>query len=83
MYNSGEKIVSPIQVINEKSTHAIQKFFMLKAQTALATGHFSKQLGFWSAVVPLPPPPPHQYKKGVQYKSGTSIFGRNKNLQYD
>ena len=26
---------------------------MLKTQTALATGHFSNQLGFWGAVIPL------------------------------
>ena len=30
---------------------------MLKAQTALATGHFSNQVGFWGAV--FPPPPLH------------------------
>ena len=47
---------------------------MLKAQTALATGHFSNQLGFWGAVVP-PPPPPQSKNKDLQYKLDTSIFG--------
>ena len=44
-----EKTVRPIQ-INEKSTP--YKSFMLKAQTASATGHFSNQLGFCGAVSP-------------------------------
>ena len=54
---------------------------MLKAQTALATGHFSNQLGYGGAVTPLP-----QYKQGcaVQvYESGTSIPSTNKDVQYE
>ena len=62
-----------MQMINEKVLTPY-KCFMLKAQTALATGHFSDQVGFWGAVV-LP-----QYK---HYKSGTSIFGMNKGLQFE
>ena len=47
MYNSREKrnVLTPY------------KSFMLKAQTALAKGHFSNQLRFWGAVV-------RQYKQG-------------------
>ena len=52
---------------------------MLKAQTALATGHFSNQLRFWGAVAPPSP----STSKDVQYKSGISIFGTNKDLQYE
>ena len=63
----------------EKSTD-LYKSFMLKAQTALATGHFSNQLEFWGAVVPPPPP---STNKDVLYKSGTSIFGTNKDLKYE
>ena len=57
-------------MINEKSTDSY-KGFMLKAPTALATGHFSNQ---------PPPPPPPQYKQGCV---GTSIFSRDKDLQYE
>ena len=41
-YSSREKSVSPVQMINEKSyVLTPYKSFMMKAQTALATGHFS------------------------------------------
>ena len=36
--------------------------FMLKAQIALATGHFFNQLGHVGAVTP--PPPPQSHKQG-------------------
>ena len=62
-------------MINEK-VHTKYKSFMLKAQTALATGHSSNLLGFWGAVVPPPPT-----SKDMQYKPGTSILGTNKDLQ--
>ena len=65
-----------------KKVLTLYKTFMLKAQTALATGHFSNQVEFWGAVVP--PPPPSSSSKDVQYKSGASVFGTNKkDLQYE
>ena len=51
MYHSREKSVSPIQMINEKILTP-HKSFMLMAQTALATGQFPNQMGFWGAVFP-------------------------------
>ena len=45
VYNRREKSVSPMQMIDLKSTDPVQKF-ILKAQTALATGHFSNQLDY-------------------------------------
>ena len=56
-------------MITEKSTDPIQKFYA-KAQKALATGHFSYQLGFWGAVVPPP------------YKQGCAVQIRHTDLQY-
>ena len=59
-------------------TEGCYKSFMLKAQTALATGHFSNQLGSGSAVTPPP-----SISKDVHYKSGTWIFSTKKDVQYE
>ena len=63
-------------MINEKVL-TLYKSFWLKAQTALATGHFSNKLGFLGAVVHP------STSKDVQYKSGTLTFGTNTDLQYE
>ena len=59
---------------------------MLKAQTALVTGHFSSQLGYGGSLPPLPLPPlqarMYSTYEDVPYKSGTSIFSTNKDVQY-
>ena len=58
--------------------------FMLKAQTALATGHFHNQLGFWGAAVP-PPVQARMYSTSdnVQCKSGTLVVSTNKDMWYE
>ena len=48
------------QKVKWKKVMTLYKSFMLKAQTALVTGHFSNQVGFLGAVVPPPP----QYEQG-------------------
>ena len=53
----------------------LYKSFMLKAQTTLAAGHFSNQLGVWGCCNPS------NTSKDVQYKSSTSIVSTNKDLQ--
>ena len=50
---------------------------MLKAQIALATGHFFNQLGHVGVVTP-PPPPPQSHKQGCtsgrMWTTGTYVL---------
>ena len=50
---------------------------MLKAQTALATDHFSDELGVWGYCNPS-----SGTSNDVQYKSGTLVFSTNEDVQY-
>ena len=75
------KCVSLLPLINFKSTDPVQKFYA-EGTNSMATGHFSYQLGFWGAVI-TPPPPPPSTSKNVQYKLGASIFGTNKDRQFE
>ena len=69
VYNSREKGISPVQMIDEKCNDHIQKFYA-ERKTALGTGHVSNQLG---GCFNAPPP---------EYKQGSAVQISHIDLRY-